>query len=1036
MNINEIILILNSYYPEVKIIDEEKRIILCRNNYKESTYQIFYFDCSGIWIDDEFDLQEHIEKILMNEYYSNAGYIQWNYYMVFLHDINNLDSFLLDKKAKIEKDEKYSRKFVIHTNSLNNWLGSKYKVQIDEISEIPQDLSLLWTKTLNDNNLECIYMKDITYTKGIDSILSGKPIKELNERENENNNGAAPLQRIPHIKKIVLDSYRQYPVLREFEFGKMNLLVGKNGCGKTSLLEAIELFLCGRNYRNPEHNDSSVNIKALFENESEYRELSLNSTQTFKLRDEFWYNNPPSNRNNLYKGFNRYNFFNTDASFEFTNEKEEGNISKALEDIALGESVNYIEKQLLGYKDRLEREWSSYEKDLLQYSEVITNERNTIKELIKEDISPELLFNRFTEEVRGSGWLGIIPLNINDDSSVFLIDFINMKINISKIISNCMWLNDATFNKINNEYKKLDHIIQDCDTKNQDILDLINESSKLKRDFDRTTKIKNLLQEVRPYFDMEIYKILIGLDNKINELNLKEIRFQQANRLLKKVDFQFFENSELFIDQYYQNIETQISSIEIKKDDLENAITKLKSGLTQLENIISEIKAKGSKYLETVKDASNCPLCNASYGEGELKKKIENAFINIQRSKVLEDMIKEQNNIKRSLQKLYTRKVNLENVMNVFIKIIYSGNDLKSMNLGFIINCLKQIGLDHIRLKGEYERLTNIKEELNSKGLYENKFDSIINELGILGINIESSINKSIVANKIEYNYLYNKLEKTKKLAIEKSEYIVLIIKDYLKDQNINPSISILRERFENITSSLLLYIDIIKIFDIPKNMPFRQKELELSKLHELFTLFEKDKTYKDKINNLMKNSIKIIEEYVDKEKQCSIIKQRIKDALKVVNSINKNQSKDKYLEDFLQENKMRIVQIFNEIHSPQEFDNIDFDKEGITLRRINSNSAKLSTISTGQRTALAISVFMCLNQKLKNGPSYLLFDDPISFIDDLNVLSFIDYLREYVINTDRQVFFATANENLAFLIEQKFRMLGDNDFKVHTFER
>lgn len=71
----------------------------------------------------------------------------------------------------------------------------------------------------------------------------------------------------------------------------------------------------------------------------------------------------------------------------------------------------------------------------------------------------------------------------------------------------------------------------------------------------------------------------------------------------------------------------------------------------------------------------------------------------------------------------------------------------------------------------------------------------------------------------------------------------------------------------------------------------------------------------------------------------------------------------------------------------------------------------------------------------MRNGPPYLIFDDPISFIDDLNVLSFFDYLRETAINTEKQVFFATSNENLAFLFVQKFKFLG-SDFKVYKLTR
>ncbi len=94
-----------------------------------------------------------------------------------------------------------------------------------------------------------------------------------------------------------------------------------------------------------------------------------------------------------------------------------------------------------------------------------------------------------------------------------------------------------------------------------------------------------------------------------------------------------------------------------------------------------------------------------------------------------------------------------------------------------------------------------------------------------------------------------------------------------------------------------------------------------------------------------------------------------------------------------------------------------------------------ISQISTGQRSALALSIFLCLNKKLRNGPDIILFDDPVSFIDDFNALSFLDYLRKDMLSAGKQVFFATANTRLASLFEKKFSFL-DKDFKQWEFTR
>jgi exonuclease SbcC len=50
--------------------------------------------------------------------------------------------------------------------------------------------------------------------------------------------------------------------------------------------------------------------------------------------------------------------------------------------------------------------------------------------------------------------------------------------------------------------------------------------------------------------------------------------------------------------------------------------------------------------------------------------------------------------------------------------------------------------------------------------------------------------------------------------------------------------------------------------------------------------------------------------------------------------------------------------------------------------------------------------------------------------------LSFLDYLRELIVKANRQLFFATANDDLAFLFKKKFEFLGEKELKVIPLSR
>jgi len=96
----------------------------------------------------------------------------------------------------------------------------------------------------------------------------------------------------------------------------------------------------------------------------------------------------------------------------------------------------------------------------------------------------------------------------------------------------------------------------------------------------------------------------------------------------------------------------------------------------------------------------------------------------------------------------------------------------------------------------------------------------------------------------------------------------------------------------------------------------------------------------------------------------------------------------------------------------------------------------EISQISTGQRAALVLSIFISLNRKLQNGPNILIFDDPVTFIDDFNALSFLDFLRYFIVKEKKQIFFATANKKFSNLFRKKFEFLGQNEFREFQLER
>lgn len=162
---------------------------------------------------------------------------------------------------------------------------------------------------------------------------------------------------------------------------------------------------------------------------------------------------------------------------------------------------------------------------------------------------------------------------------------------------------------------------------------------------------------------------------------------------------------------------------------------------------------------------------------------------------------------------------------------------------------------------------------------------------------------------------------------------------------------------------------------------------------------------------------------------------ERFVDARKALSKIQNEHSLSGAMEEALRQNRIAIEDIFARIHSPAEFSGLG-DTLTTLVRKDGGEIATLQQISTGQRAAFALSLFLAQNAQLRTAPPLILVDDPIAHADDLNCLSFLDYLREVVVAGDRQVVFATADEKLAALFERKFDFLGEVDFRRYDLSR
>lgn len=131
-------------------------------------------------------------------------------------------------------------------------------------------------------------------------------------------------------------------------------------------------------------------------------------------------------------------------------------------------------------------------------------------------------------------------------------------------------------------------------------------------------------------------------------------------------------------------------------------------------------------------------------------------------------------------------------------------------------------------------------------------------------------------------------------------------------------------------------------------------------------------------------------------------------------------------LQRLVEEHMDVVGTLFKAFQRPYEFESVLLsDEELKVIRREKEAPESATEMSSGQRAALALAIFVTNNLAHDTAPPVMLLDEPFAHLDDINTISFFNLLIELAIQGQRQVMFATANENIADVLERK---IGESD--------
>lgn len=1032
MNTTSLKTIISKRFGET-VTDVLPNIFKIEGKFNQRNFATYYFDCSNNLLSEDFDLLDYQKKLLSDDYYRSTGPLQWNFYLYFVTDSKDLS---FEKKVSIESDKAFTRKLVTTEEELIKLIEVQTKLKAQPKSKLDTALLSVWKSKLKTAGLNGIYLQK-DYPK-INEVFQLFLDKQDFREPLEEGRSVSPLEtQTGIISSLEMEAFRSFKQNKSFEFKKVNLIRGVNGTGKTSLLEGIELCICGQTIENGSKKEPFTKLEVAYQNGAKDK-YTPEDNKKFQARDRAWYGNNTLRGNTLSIGYHVYNFFDSDAAFRFTHESNTGEaVQQIFSRIVLGEQTNLVFDRIERFYEKLISELKQVKAQLKDRSDEKLMYQGRLNEFDSSSVIISTL-GEIIENLTNVKWTGADLLLSDGGNRVEFQTQLSKVISFFRMLQDAPWIDSPSISTLESELKVLRQLIKDTDAFKlsfQDAFDQIDDIVKSKNTADRQIKI---LDKAAKYFLEKDIKEINGLQTKIDELN-KNIAWLE--RLVTAGDFlKELENISIQ-DSLNSNTET-LRTLEEETQKLTTELNAIERSVGVLNKLRTDLKRIGTQYVEMSHDPKHCPLCNSHFPTGEVLKAIESVQNQIDEAEVINSLT----------SRIATNNEKILVIRDILARLDKLKSELLAQNIIVLPEFDKlaigqlstNLNVHRFELMAQVERLNMINGHFIDSKLSENELIDFNLQLKQAGIDffIGNTELKTFEEKRKQKRDTYEELSKKEGELREHREKdenkVIKAISDYLKEINIvsndlEKSVEKIKDRFSKVSGIVDSYSIVKPIVSIDESESLSEIKTKIEIIEDLFKKYNEIETQNKLRNEYVQkiDSLKIMIQDLDGRNS------RLNSAKETLEEIINNNNRENYLKDFFTENRQAILDIFKVIHLPNEFDDIQFESsDAVKLKDKNTGKLRdLTEISTGQKSAFILSLFLTLNNNLQNGPPLIVFDDPIAYVDDINTLSFLDFLRDRVITTDKQVFFATANSKLANLFQQKFDFLGD-DFKVIKLEK
>ena len=1016
----------------VGLHDVDDSVVRGEKKLGEQTYAVAYVDFADDVVDRSLHLRDFQERILADDFFDTPGDLRWNKYLYFVAGPNSKSNpQFAAAKAAIEADKDYARKRVVSQDDLESLLGGPKLFEAAEHGST-YDVLTDWRQRLSAAGLELLLDAPTPRTAVVEKIAQRAAGAALNGKQQmkELNAADTPLA-TAKLLSLNIASFRPIHNGKTYDFGDVTLLVGANGSGKTSLLEAVEYFYCGNNRRSTTVGPVRLKGKLLPNAGGSTFELSSTGEgPRIKARNLAWYNRKEHNVADIVDSFSLYNFLDTDAAYRLSGNLKPDDITTELSRLLVGSSAATTFDYLQKIRADVDKAWDKAQRraEVLQ-AELTVFERR-LKELQSKPSTAKTLTDAYRAALAGLGWKR--PAEASVPTPKEGQELLAALAHVQALVS----LGGAarTIKDVERRAAQLEAAVRNSKPVDTQLAGSLEHEKQL------ILKMEVLEANVKNLNRWIAYESAGFHDVRRRFKSAREVSEHLVTRLGSLVAGDLPQ-----VPQQYATLQLQ-DAVQAAREAATSAharVTRAQQALDLHGRAASARAAAAAKLKDAAKEAlksSNnpdmCPVCRTVHVSGALMHLIEELTSGPETTQEVEALAESLRLAGEEASEARRWAGAVELCQKFAAQLQLNGTTPEEV-LEELVGLREQVNQAQLEL----QRVIKEGQDLGSAGFSSNEADLVWGRIAGL-FELESSSLTADIASGERWRQS-DAVEETRKVLGECRRNIggfVESIRGFARSvvldgwvTRVEPSgtfasLVALRDEFLAATSNAAGLRSYLALED---DVPLVEVQARIAAVASAFKQADEASRSESESSTEQRDLPKKI-----RDLNLSLAKHRgegkaLLEAGKVLDDLIENASLENATREALDAIGGQINEVFSRIHAPREYEYVG--SPNVLLRTADGHDPRtLDEVSTGQRAAFALSIFLARNRTAGAAPPVLLIDDPIAHIDDLNALSFLDYLRDLAVNSGRQIFFATADTRVASLFSKKFSFLGESFKTIH----